>query len=216
MEIKDSKRPLLTVERKVLELFALVTDGISGATEALLSGNKEQIKQLVEREKMIDDLYHEVEELIFSRIAQLDLPRERIQELVSVLRMLPDLERSGDLAEHIAWRARRNIAAELGPRARGIIQRMGELLITMWNMAAEAFLNFDTKIAQELDEKDDELDELHSSLMAEIVSNSEPASLAIEVAMIGRFYERLGDHSVNLAKRVANFIAIRSSLESSS
>jgi phosphate transport system protein len=198
----EKKRPLLTVEKKVLELFALVTDGITGATEALLSGDKNQVKELVSREKMIDELYSEVEQLILHRISTLDLPSRRLHELITILRMLPEIERSGDLAEHIAWRASRRIGLEVSPRARGIIQRMCEILFKMWTSLSEAFELYDAKISTALDELDDELDELHVSLTAEIVSANLAIPIAIEVAMVGRFYERLGDHCVNLAKRV--------------
>lgn len=201
-ETTEKKRPLLTVERKILELFALVTDGIAGATEALLSGDKNQVNELVSREKMIDELYTDVEQLILNRISTLDLPSKRLHELITMLRMLPEIERSGDLAEHIAWRASRKIGLELSPRARGIIQRMCEILYKMWSSLSKAFEFYDADISQQLDELDDELDELHVGLTAEIVSANLSIPIAIEVAMVARFYERLGDHCVNLARRV--------------
>ncbi len=197
-------RPMLTVERKVVQLFALVRDGLAGATEALLSGDKEIAREMLAREELIDSLYADVESLVLERLSTLDLPRERMHELVVILRMLPELERSGDLAEHIAWRAARGLGNEITARSRGLIQRMGELTVTMWSNGEKAFVEGIADAARELDELDEELDELHVALTAEIVGSGMPMAVAIELAMIGRFYERLGDHAVNLARRNVN------------
>jgi phosphate transport system protein len=199
----EQPRQLLTLEKRVLELFSLVSDGILGATEALLSSDRQGAKELLTREQLVDELYADIESLVLERIATLDLPRERLHELISILRMLPELERSGDLAEHIAWRATRGIGGEMNPRLRGIVQRMGELAAKMWTQTANGFLNYSKNMVDIVDELDDELDELHVTLTAELVSGSISVPIAIELAMVGRFYERLGDHAVNLARRIS-------------
>jgi phosphate transport system protein len=122
--------------------------------------------------------------------------------LLCVLRMVPELERSGDLAEHIAQRAARGLASELTPRIRGIVQQMGRVGADMWRTAADAYVERDPDAADSLRERDDELDDLLVSMTAELASGSVSIPVAIEMALVGRFYERLGDHAVNLCERV--------------
>ena len=116
--------------------------------------------------------------------------------------MLPELERSGDLAEHVSRRAVRGLGVELSPRARGLVEQMGEVACEMWRATADAYADR-APVADEVEELDDELDELHVTLTAEIASGSMPLPVAIEAALVARFYERFGDHAVNLARRIA-------------
>jgi phosphate transport system protein len=199
--LETTSRPMLTVEKKVVQLFQLVTDSTAGATEALLSSDRAIAKETMAREELVDSLYKDVENLALERLSTLDLPKARVQELIVILRMLPELERSGDLAEHIAWRASRGLGNELTPRARGLINSMGHLTVKMWTFTTKAFVSGQGNMFDEIEELDDELDELHVALTAEIVGSGMPTQVAIELAMVGRFYERLGDHAVNLAKR---------------
>jgi phosphate transport system protein len=122
--------------------------------------------------------------------------------LLSVLRIVPELERSHDLAEHIARRATRGLAAELTPRIRGLIEQMGRIGVEMWRAVADAYIERDADAADKLNAQDDELDELHVSLTAELVSGVLSVPVVVEMALVARFYERLGDHAVNIASRV--------------
>ncbi len=194
-------RPMLTVEKKVVQLFQLVTDSTAGATEALLSSDRAIAKETMAREELVDSLYSDVENLVLERLSTLDLPKARVQELIVILRMLPELERSGDLAEHIAWRASRGLGNELTSRLRGLINSMGHQTVKMWTETTLAFIEGTGERVDEIKELDDELDELHVALTAEIVGSGIPTQVAIEMAMVGRFYERLGDHAVNLVRR---------------
>ena len=112
------------------------------------------------------------------------------------------MERSGDLAEHIAQRAARGLTAELTPRLRGLIEEMGRVGVELWRASCGAYTSRDGTAEPRLRERDDELDDLHVSLTAELASGSLSLPVAIEVALVGRFYERLGDHAVNIAARV--------------
>ena len=122
--------------------------------------------------------------------------------LLSVLRIVPELERSGDLAEHIAQRAARGITGALTPRLRGLIQQMGRVGVQLWQSTAHAYDERDPAAAQRLRELDDELDDLHVSLTSEISSGKLDIPVVIEMALIARFYERLGDHAVNVSAHV--------------
>ncbi len=198
--VHDAELP--AIDRHVLELFALVSEATAGATHALVTGDREAAKELVRRDAVIDQLYRDVEKLAEAELVDHEPSVERKRYLVAMLRMLPELERSGDLAEHIAQRAVRPIAVEMSPRSRGLVERMGEVASQMWEMSADAFGDREPSVAERMDELDDEMDDLHTTFIAEIVGSGVPTQIAIELALIGRFYERLGDHAVNLTRNV--------------
>ncbi len=196
--------PLEQIDRKVLQLFALVGDSVSGATHALLAGDREAAKILADRDEVIDLLCQEIEELTLQQltVAGITSPNQ-LRYLVTVIRMLPDLERNGDLAEHVARRAARGLGAELSARSRGMIERMGEVAVHMWRATTDAYAERQSTGWALVDDLDDEMDDLHVSLTVEVVAGTMPLPVAVELALLARFYERFGDHAVNLAKRVA-------------
>jgi len=202
--VTDVDDTLEQIDRKVLQLFALVGESVSGATDALLSGDREAAKVLADRDEVVDSLYHDIEQLTLEQltVAGITSP-EDLRFLVTVIRMLPDLERNGDLAEHVARRAARGLGAELSARSRGLVERMGEVAIHMWRATTDAYAERLPMSASQLDTLDDEMDDLHVSLTVEVVAGTMPLPVAVELAMVARFYERFGDHAVNLAKRVA-------------
>jgi phosphate transport system protein len=190
------------IDRRVIQMFALVGESVAGATHALLVGDREAAKMLVASDAEVDRRYKEIEALAWARIDSGADTRQQTRYLVSVLRMLPEIERSGDLAEHVASRAARGLGVEMSARARGLVERMGEVACAMWRMAADAYGDRAADAAERIDRLDDEMDDLHVTLTAEIIAGGTVLPVAIELAMIGRFYERLGDHAVNLARRV--------------
>lgn len=190
------------VDKQVIQLFALVSDGIAGATHALLADDRGAARALVDRDEEVDALYRQVERLLLDHLSSAVLAPDRLRYLVAVLRLLPELERSGDLAEHVARRAARGMAAEMSARARGLVERMGEVACEMWRMTADAYGDRVPDLADRLDQLDDEMDELHRLFTAELAGGSMSIPVVIEGVLIGRFYERLGDHAVNIARRL--------------
>ncbi len=199
---QDLQRELEGIEAKVIELFAMVAEDLARATDALLSGNNEVVKVLTEREAVIQALYPEIEETVNRNILLQAPVASDLRFLLSVLRIMPELERSHDLVENIARRADHILSDDLSPRARGIVERMGELVADMWRQASEAWYQRDSSAAAPLAERDEEMDELHASLIAELASGSMTLPVAMEMTLVARFYERLGDHAVNVARRV--------------
>jgi phosphate transport system protein len=191
----------LSIDRQVIQLFALVEEAVAGATHALLTGDREAARVLVANDIALDELYREIEERVHARVMAGGMSANRTRWLLAVLSMLPELERSGDLAEHVAQRATRNLPAEMPARVRGFIERMGEIACLMWAMAADAYADRAAG-AEKIDLLDDEMDDLHVQLIADIAGGSVPVPVAIELALVGRFYERLGDHAVNITRRV--------------
>src|SRR3984957_16495026 len=199
---QEFQRELQGIEVKVIELFAMVAEDLPGATEALLTGNAELVQALAEREKVIDALYPEIEELVNREIVLQAPVASDLRFLLSVLRIVPELERSHDLVVHIGASAGHLLGADLTPRARGLVERMGELAAQMWRQAADSWYARDRVAAQSLAERDEGLDELHASLTAEIASGQTSVPVAMEMALVARDYERLGAHAVNIARRV--------------
>jgi phosphate transport system protein len=200
---QDFQRELEGIEAKVIEMFAMVAEDLSRATDALLTGNNEVVKALAEREAVIEALYPQIEETVNRNILLQAPVASDLRFLLSVLRIVPELERSHDLVEHIARRADHILSDDLSPRARGLVERMGDLDSDMWRQASESWYQRDSSAAALLAERDEEMDELHASLIAELASGKMTLPVAMEMTLVARFYERLGDHAVNVARRVA-------------
>ena len=199
---QEFQRELDAIEGKVIELFAMVAEDLGGATHALLSADNEVVKVLAERDLVIDALYAEIEELVNRDIALQAPVASDLRFLLSVLRIVPELERSHDLVVDIARRADHILSNDLSPRSRGIVERMGNLVSDMWRQAADAWYQRDRSAAVALAERDDEMDDLHASLIAELASGQMAIPVTMEMTLVARFYERLGDHAVNIARRV--------------
>ncbi|MGH9223077.1 MAG: phosphate signaling complex protein PhoU [Acidimicrobiales bacterium] len=203
MELRSAfHRELEAIDLQVRRLFALVIEGLGGATDALLAGDRQAARDLVARDQLLDTVYVDVEKVVQRQFALQGPMAADLRFLLSVLRIVPELERSGDLAEHIAQAAVRGITSELTPRLRGLIQQMGRVGVSLWQETARVFDEREGNAAERLRELDDELDDLHVSFIAELATGKVSVPVAIELALVGRFYERLGDHAVNIAARV--------------
>lgn len=187
---------------RIVRLFALVGEAMAEATHALLAGDRELAKRVVEQDVLIDAM---VDEMVATAETELlenpSLSLQSRQTLLTLLRILPEIERNGDLAEHIARRAARGLGTEMSPRSRGLIERMGEVASTIWREATDVIVDGKSEAAGAIEDIDDELDDLHVSLTAELTSGSMALPVAVELALLARFYERFGDHCVNLARR---------------
>ena len=199
---QEFTRQLEAIEAKVIELFAMVAGDLAAATDALLSGNNEAVKVLAERQKVIDALYPEIEELVNRQILLQGPVASDLRFLLSVLRIVPEFERSHSLVLHIARRANHILSEDLSPRSRGLIERMGQVVSGMWRQTADAWYQRDRSAAAVISERDDEMDDLHASLLAELASGRMTVPVTMEMTLVARFYERLGDHAVNIARRV--------------
>jgi phosphate transport system protein len=199
---QEFQRDLEAIEVKVIELFALVAEDLPRATDALLNSNHDIVPALAEREQMIDALYPEIENLV-NREIMLQAPvASDLRFLLSVLRIVPEIERSHDLVMHIAAQADHILSDDLSVRSRGLIGRMGNLVSSMWRQAADSWYQRDPSVAFALAERDDEMDELNASLIAELASGQMALPVTMEMTLVARDYERLGAHAVNISRRV--------------
>ena len=191
-----------SLQQSVVELFALVSEALARATWALINSDAELARGVVEADAQIDARTAALEAGLW---AEIDAGgRERpLREAVAVLLILPELERSADLAEHIAQRAQAGLGAEMSPASRGVVQRMSEVAVEMWQVTTAAFADGSAS-GEELDLADEELDALHERLTGIVAEGSMDPAVAAQVTLLSRFYERLGDHAVNLSRRVGS------------
>jgi len=199
---QEFQRELDDIEGKVIELFAVVADDLPRATEALLTGNLETLRTLTEREQLVDALYPEIEGLVNREIALQAPVASDLRFLLSVLRIVPELERSHDLVVDIAHRANHSLSGDLSPRSRGLVERMGQVVSDMWRTAVDSWYERDRTAAEGLQERDDELDDLHASLIGELAAGQMAIPVTMEMTLVARSYERLAAHAVNIARRV--------------
>jgi phosphate transport system protein len=193
---------LQDIEAKVIELFAFIGEDLGLATEALLSGDAGALKVVSERDAIIDAIYKELEHVVDVELALQQPVASDLRLLVTVLRIVPDLERSHALVVHIAEQATHILSDDLSLRCRGLVQRMGETAGEMWDQAATAWYQRDREAADALSDRDEDLDSLHSALTAELASGTMKLPVTMDMTLVARYYERLGDHAVNIARRV--------------
>ena len=201
-ERQEFDRELSDIEAKVVELFSMVAEDLPKATEILLGGTTEMVRALAERDRVIDALYPEIEDLADRELLLQALVASDLRLLVSVLRVVPELERSHDLVVDIARRASHILSEDLTARARTLIGQMGNLAADMWQQTVDSWRQRDRSAAAALNERDDEMKELYASLIAEIASGRMTVPVTMEMTLVARFYERLADHAYNIARRV--------------
>lgn len=195
-------RSLDVVESQVCRMFELLQLSLADATLALTSGDVARAREVVEGDAAIDDLDHRLEASIV-RILHRESPvASDLRYLVTVLRVAPELERSADLAEHIAARAAGGLGAALTPELVDHVHQMGAVAEKMWAVAAAAWCDRSPGAVPELELLDDQMDELHDLLRERLEAGALPLGPAVEMALVGRFYERLGDHALHVTERL--------------
>ena len=191
-----------SIDERVNRLFALVTESLVVATDSFLSADREVARSVAGRDELIDALEREIEEaaertMLFQAPVAGDFYR-----LLTALRIVPELERSGDLAEHIASRAAAGLGSDLTPAIRGIVEQLGQRVVEMWRAAADAWADRDGSAAARLTEDDEVVNGLHKRLWDELVAAGLPTELTMEMALVARFFERLGDHAKHITERL--------------
>ena len=199
----DFHRELDDVHQRVIWLFAKVTEAVTGCTDALLSDDTTVAQRIAAGEEEIDEAMYGLEERL-ERLILLQAPVARdLRYILSLIRIVPELERSGDLAHHIARRAGTGLASQLPPTVRGVFEQMGAAATQLWHGASDAFADRDPEAKDRLEADDDVIDDLHTELLQDLLRSGLDPAVASEATLLARFYERLGDHAVHIAERVA-------------
>ena len=193
----------------VIRLAALTTEAIGAGTQAFLDADLTAAEQVIENDDDIDDLTHSIEDSCYQLLARQQPMATDLRTVVSVLRIVHELERSADLMVNVAKTTRRLYPHSLDPKLRGIIQRMGEQAGTQTRVALDAFADSDPSAAFALADMDDTVDDLTKSLFRHILAGAGPGAddegnvlLAVQLALVGRHYERIADHAVTIGQRV--------------
>ena len=199
----DSGSTVDPIDEQVLRIFGLVQEAVGRATEVFLAADRDGARAVVERDRLIDSLHDRTEQAVLAELTHSSpVDATRQARLLLIFRILPELERSGDLAEHIASHAAQGIARWLTPRAQHLIHQMGTLGGEMWQLASDAYARESIADARLLRVRDDEIDDLHVNLTVELAASGVPVSVAIQMALVARYFERLGDHAVNITRRL--------------
>jgi len=129
-----------------------------------------------------------------------------LRAIVTAIRLTSEIERSADLMINVAKSARRLYGLDHHPKIRGYMQQLSDEAQRLWKLAIRAYVDSDAAVAAALDDLDDQLDAVHRDYIAQILKSCRGGNLdieaAVQLALIGRYYERVGDHAVNMGERV--------------
>ena len=182
-----------------------VQTAVAQATEALLEGSAEIAEEVISNDAQIDRARERVEEMAFSLLSLQQPVAGDLRTLVAALRMAGDLERMGDLAVHVAKIARLRVPSVAVPEdVEPTIRRMAMVAELMVGKVADIIAERDVEGAKELHEVDEEMDHLRRKSFRELLGAnwSHGIEPAVDLALLGRYYERIADHAVSVANRV--------------
>ncbi len=203
---KGFHNDLSDVSSELAHLAAHVTESIPRATNILLSGDLEGADRMISGDGEIDLRAADLEERCLQILALQSPVAGDLRRLVAALRIISEVERSADLVCNICKAARRIYGHQLDPSLRGIITRMGEQAQQLYIAAIESFVENDASKAAAIDDMDNYLDALQKQFVQAIFESHSNGTIdlqvAVQLAVVARFYERIGDHAVNIGERV--------------
>ena len=194
-----------SVSQTLFELSVMVSDSMAKATRALMTKDLSLAEEVITFDEKIDTVQHDLDARIIDIIARQQPVASDLRALVTALRMSADLERMGDLAHHVAKVVRlRHPAAAVPDQLMSLIESMG---VTAEKIAAKTGVVIstrDTVLAAQVEKVDDEMDLLHRQLIAVLIAPTweHGVETAIDLTLLGRYYERYADHAVSVARRV--------------
>ena len=194
------------LRREISRLGASVVELIPRVTEILLQQDLEGAEYILRGDAAIDARAIEAEDRALTVLALQAPVAGDLRQVAAVLKLAPEVERSADLCCNICKAARRIYGHDLDPKIRGVIQRMSDQAQQEYKQVVEAYVANDPVQAAALRDMDDYLDDLHRQFIAQIfeshASGTIDLQVAVQLAVVARFYERLGDHAVNISQRV--------------
>jgi phosphate transport system protein len=196
---------LEAINETLLRMSGLVKEALSDATKALLTADLQLAEKVIAADDVIDQIQHDLDNRTINLMARQQPVASDLRNLVSTLRMSADLERMGDLAHHVAKTARMRFPDCAVPDVlTTIIVDMEKTATAIGEKLSTVIQYRDVTRALELDKDDDAMDELHRKLIAVLLSDdwSFGIETAIDMTLLGRYYERFGDHAVSIANRV--------------
>jgi phosphate transport system protein len=189
----------------LVDMSRLVESAISRAGAALLEADHQLAQDVIASDHEIDKLERELDERCVHLLAQQAPVATDLRIVISALRISATLERMGDLARHVAEVARGRYPAQaVAPAARETFEKMHEAAVHVAGRTTRLLTTRDVQLAAEIEQDDDRLDALHQDTFAAMLalSWSGTAQETIDVTLLGRYYERFGDHAVSVARRI--------------
>jgi phosphate transport system protein len=186
-------------------MAGLVKIAMENATTALITADLSLAEKVIADDLIIDEMQHELDARTINLIARQSPVATDLRTLVTSLRMSADLERMGDLAHHIAKSARmRYPATAVPPELSLTIEEMGRVCVKIIEKVALVLKNRDTERALEVEKDDDEIDSLHRRIIQTLLDPSwkHGVETAIDMTLLGRYYERCADHAVSISRRL--------------
>jgi phosphate transport system protein len=203
---KEFHQQLEEIREGIMLVAARVSETIPRATQVLLDGDLEGAEYLINADDEIDERSLELEEQCYDMLALQAPMAGDLRQIVAAVKMIGEIERSGDLAVNICKAARRIYGVQLDPRLRTMIGQMGEQAALLFRLSIDAYRDADVPLASALDDIDDLLDRLQVEFIAQIfechAAEQIELLVAVQLALVARFYERIGDHGVNIGERV--------------
>ncbi|GAB2732490.1 phosphate signaling complex protein PhoU [Kitasatospora kifunensis] len=189
----------------LVEMARLVGSAMGRATTALLDADLALAESVIAADEKVNALHHELENTAINLLARQQPVATDLRIVVTSLRMSADLERCGDLARHVAKVARLRYPGTAVPAdLHAIVLEMGQLAQRLVAKAGQVIATKDVEAALQLERDDDAIDELHRQLFEHLIDDrwQHGIETAVDVTLIGRYYERFADHAVSVAKRV--------------
>ncbi len=202
---EEFRADLADVNRLLVEMASAGREAMRQASVALLEADQTEAEQVAMGDNEIDALYHQVEEKVYDIIARQAPVASDLRAVITSLKVASDLERMGDLAEHIAETAARRLPSVAVPEELlPVIKEMASVADTLAAKIVEVLSTSDVDRAAEMEADDDVMDDLHRQLLAFMLGTMwrHGVEAAIDGALLGRFYERYADHAVNAANQV--------------
>lgn len=206
---KSFHQELGEIRAETARLAGMVSEGIARGTQALLDGDLATAKEIIRNDDVLDVLALQIEERCYVVLSRQQPVASDLRELITAIRMVAEIERSGDLVVNTMKAARRLYGSELTPRIRGLVERLGEQCQRLFRLAIDAYLDQDADLASALDDMDDVVDDLHSDFIEAIFqahAEGQELQAAVQLALVARYYERIADHAVNIGERVTFMI----------
>lgn len=197
------------VSQLLVDMAEAVQVAMRQATKALLTADRKAAEGVIDRDAEIDSIFRQVEERVCDLLARQAPVASDLRALITALHVSADLERMGDLADHVAKTAvRRHPSPAVPAELRGVFTEMSRAADRMAGKIAEVLSKPDADLAAELERDDDAMDELHRQLFAILLDDEWPYGVetAIDATLLGRFYERYADHAVNAGQRVVYLV----------
>ncbi len=195
----------------VVQLAARASDAVARATDALLRYDLAEAQHVIDNDDQIDMAAFKIEEQCQSLLALQQPMAGDLRQILATMWISGELERTGGLACNICKGARRMFRIELPPKLRGLITEMNDEAIRLIRLSVDSYSEHDSALASALDDIDDRLDNLHSSFVQSLLEASSSQDLevqaAVQLALVARYYERIGDHAVNISERVRYMVS---------